>query len=67
MKEDKIRTFLNKPVAVGVPHYSESRPFYYYGLVVEVNKTYLTLEMQGRFKQINFTDIVDIRVSDAKR
>ena len=61
MKEENITQFLGKKVSVGVPHYTEDRPFYYYGLVIDMDKDHLIIKMKKGFKQINYEDIIDIR------
>ncbi len=61
MNEKNIRKFLGKEVAIGVPHYTEDRPFYYYGRIIEMNTATLIIEMSNGFKLIKYKDIIDIR------
>lgn len=61
MNDKNKAQFLGKEVAIGVPHYTEERPFYYYGTVKEMNSNSLLLEMKNGFKLIKYKDIIDIR------
>ncbi len=68
MKRNFFEPFINQKVAVGVHHYSEDRPFYYYGILIELGDTYLILQFGTTgIKQINFSDILDIHLDKNKK
>jgi hypothetical protein len=60
MKEEILQEFLNKDVIVGVPHPFEDRPFYFYGLLIDVNITSITLKTRGGYKQLDLEEIIEI-------
>jgi hypothetical protein len=60
MKEDECREFLHTLVAIGVPHQTEARPFYFYGLLLEVTEQYAKIRMENGYKVIPLDEILEI-------
>lgn len=64
MSRETYVKFLGELVEIGIPHWSEPRPFYITGTVVEVNEEYLVLDYCKGARQIKFLDIVDIHIKE---
>ena len=60
MKAEECREFLHTLVAIGVPHQTEARPFYYYGILLEVTEEYAKIRMENGYKAIPLDEILEI-------
>ena len=60
MDKKFLEPYFNKQVAIGVPHASRPRPFFYYGKLIELTDTFLILQFGSGIKQIQLADIIDI-------
>jgi len=60
MDRSECQEFLLKTVAIGVPHQTEIRPFYYYGKLLEVTKQDVKIKTTNGYKLILLDDIIEI-------
>ena len=60
MEKKFLVQYFNKQVAIGVPHTSRPRPFFYYGKLIELTDQYLILQLVSGIKHIEITDIIDV-------
>lgn len=60
MDEKTCREFLHKIVAIGVPHQTEMRPFYFYGELLEVTDQYAKIKTMTGYRLISIDDIIEI-------
>jgi len=73
MQKEECKRFLKQYIAVGIPHRSEDRPFFFYGKLVDVTDNYVLLErrmdiegIEG-YKQILLDQIIDIHINEPRR
>jgi hypothetical protein len=64
MKKKYLNKFLNRRVAVGVPHETKKIPFFYFGTMIDLTNEYLVLEIQDGVKQIFLKDIIEVQFND---
>lgn len=64
MEKRFLEPYYNKPVAIGVPHNSRPRPFFYYGKLIEITDSFIILQFKSGVKQIQIADIVDIHLEN---
>jgi ribosome maturation factor RimP len=62
MKREEFEIFLNKKVAVEIPHRLEAgKTFAYFGIVTNIYENYIVLDRNGKKTMINFDQIKEIR------
>lgn len=62
LERKEFELFLNKSVAVEVPHRLEAgKTFAYFGVVTDIFDSYLVLDKNGKKTMINFKHILGIR------
>ena len=72
MHKKEFKRFLGKHVAVGVPHRSEDRPFFFFGRLINVTDDAVLLERKFKLykieglKQIPMDLIIDIHISEPR-
>ena len=68
MKIEKRRyeKLFGKNVAVGVPHFTERRPFYHYGQIVEVDDNSIVLETKKGLQRIVISDIIQLSILELR-
>jgi len=59
LRNDKYQ---GKNVAVGVPHLTQRRPFFYYGKVVDIEERHIVLENEKGIHRIPLSDIIQINL-----
>ena len=60
MEKRFLEPYFGTQVAIGIPHASRPRPFFYYGKLIELTDTFLILQFGSGIKQIQLADIIDI-------
>ena len=60
MEKRFLEPYFNKQVAIGVPHHTRPRPFFYYGKLIELTDVYIILQFKSGIKQIPIAEIVDV-------
>ena len=60
MNDEECKEFLLKTVAIGVPHKTETRPFFHYGKLLEVTQQYAKVRTANGYKIVPLEDIVEI-------
>lgn len=53
-----------KPVAIGIPSDRWNRPFYFYGIITELEQNYLVIKHRNGLKKILLSEIEDIHFTD---
>lgn len=73
MQKNECMKLLKNYVAVGIPHKSQDRPFFFYGKLVDVTDDFVLLErkmdvegIEG-YKQIPLNQIIDIHINEPRR
>jgi hypothetical protein len=55
--------FLNEYTAVGVDNiYDKTKLFYYFGLITDVNDTFLVIETKTNVKEVRLSEVREIRL-----
>ena len=58
----RYEKYIGKNVAVGVPHYTRRRPFYHYGIVVDVEEKDIIIENERGIHRIPLSKIVELNI-----
>ena len=61
MKREYVAEFLNQKVTVGVPS-NKSRPYYFTGELISVDKEFLTITYQNGYKSIKLDEVIEIQL-----
>jgi len=62
MEKRFLINFINENVAIGIDSYRRTRPYFFFGVLLEVNDDSILLELEHKkgFKTLHLTDIVDV-------
>ncbi len=61
MKGKYVKPFLKREVAIGIRHYEKPDClFWIYGVLIEADERNATLSNDGKFREIPYTDILEI-------
>ena len=65
MQKQDIEHFFKsgKSVAIGIPSDGWNRPFYFYGIITEIEDKFLVIRHRNGLKKILFSEIEDIHFS----
>jgi len=61
LKKENIENYLNKNISVGVPHLViDDRLFFFYGILINVSETEITIKTKNGYKIIPIEQIQDL-------
>lgn len=58
----RYEKYIGKEVAVGIPHYTLRRPFYFYGILKSADEKNIVIETTKGIHKIPFSEIVEIKI-----
>jgi ribosome maturation factor RimP len=56
----RYEKFIGKEVAVGIPHYTQRRPFYFYGILKSADDKNIVIETKKGIHRISLSEIVEL-------